>query len=57
MSVPNIELTVFMTLPFLLSGMSAMALPYPPVIRYFQVIASSGMCLLVVALLRHAGIL
>lgn len=53
----NTWLLAFMTLPFLLAGVVDLALPWPPAVRYAQLALTSGLCLLVVAVTRSAGIL
>jgi len=47
----------FIVLPFLLLGVVTFSVPAPNVYRYTNVLLSSGLCLLLVALLGQAGVL
>ncbi len=50
-------LLAIICLPFLLAGVTALAIPAPPWYRWAQVTLVSSLNLLVVALLAHAALL
>lgn len=53
----NTWLLACLVYPFLLLGLVDLALPSPPAVRYLQLTLSTGLCLGVVALVAHAGLL
>jgi hypothetical protein len=55
--MPIIWLRIFVVLPFVLLGMVTLVVPGPESARYVKVVLSSGLCLVTVSLLIHAGFL